>query len=388
MPEYPDRTSSKKKRIAVYYPYFMGGGAEAVVLWMLEGLKKQYDLTLFTATNLDFKTLDIMYGTQLANAAIAIEFLSPQLLTVLTLFGISNSKNFRQSIIHLVIRRLKANSSKYDLMLSAYNATDLGKQGIQYIHWVKVNEGKTESFKKISQFSDRQLKSNFSIANSRYVANVTKKTYGIDSAVVYPPVVLNTSKVSWEEKENAFICSGRLVRAKQPHKVIQILKAVRDRGFDIQLYITGGGGGVYEWRYRRFLQKLVKANASWVKLYENLPYEEYAQIVCKCKYGFHFKQEPFGISIAEMVKAGALPFVKNQGGQIEIVGENNPELLFADTKEAVEKIVSVLGDPNKQQKLLNSLETQKQLFSTDQFIQEINKIVASYFDESLYQSTI
>jgi hypothetical protein len=145
---------------------------------------------------------------------------------------------------------------------------------------------------------------------------------------------------------------------------------------------------VYEWRYRRFLQKLVKANASWVKLYENLPYEEYAQIVCKCKYGFHFKQEPFGISIAEMVKAGALPFVKNQGGQIEIVGENNPELLFADTKEAVEKIVSVLGDPNKQQKLLNSLETQKQLFSTDQFIQEINKIVASYFDESLYQSTI
>ena len=38
----------QKKSVAVFYPLFSGGGAEAVCLWILEALKETYDLTLLS----------------------------------------------------------------------------------------------------------------------------------------------------------------------------------------------------------------------------------------------------------------------------------------------------------------------------------------------------
>lgn len=195
--------------------------------------------------------------------------------------------------------------------------------------------------------------------------------------------MLDVKEIPWNDKEDAFICSGRLTEAKQPHKVIQILKQVRERGFDIKLYMTGGGGGAYAWKYQNFLKKLARENAAWVRLYENLTYEDYVKVVLKCKYGIHFKQEPFGISIAEMVKAGVIPFVRSQGGQVEIVGVHNQDLFFDNEKDAIEKIVNVLSHSDRQAKLMNSLAEQRHLFSTQRFMTEMNKIVENYFAKSV-----
>ena len=48
-------TSPALGKIAVYYPAFLGGGAETVALWMLEALKEKYELTLFTVSDVDFE---------------------------------------------------------------------------------------------------------------------------------------------------------------------------------------------------------------------------------------------------------------------------------------------------------------------------------------------
>lgn len=199
---------------------------------------------------------------------------------------------------------------------------------------------------------------------------------------------MDSSNVAWSDKEDAFICSGRLVKAKEPHKVIQILKKVREQGFDIKLHITGGGGGVYQWQYNRLIRKMVAENSSWITLYENLPYKDYIQVLAKCKYGIHFKKEPFGISIAEMVKAGAIPFVRSVGGQIEVVGQHNEELFFNNEEEAVDKIIAVLKNSTTQNKLIQSLTEQKTLFSTHKFMSEINDVVDSYFDKQLNTSKL
>ncbi|MUH01716.1 glycosyltransferase, partial [Scytonema sp. UIC 10036] len=303
----------------------------------------------------------------------------PLWLTKICYFLMANNNEIRMIFLHLLIRFFKQNCQDYQLVLSAYNAIDLGKQGIQYIHWIKVVEG-TSFHRKISDFSDIQLTKNISLTNSCCVANAVKEVYGIDSKVVFPPVVMDTPNIPWTEKEDAFICSGRLVKAKEPHKVIQILKSVRDRGFDIKLHITGGGGGVYQWQYNRFIKKLAEENSSWITLYENLPYKDYMELLAKCKYGIHFKKEPFGISIAEMVKAGAIPFVRGVGGQVEVVGDRNQELFFNNEEEAVERIVAVLKNSATQNKLLQSLKEQKKLFSTHRFMLEMNEVVGSYFD--------
>ncbi len=366
-----------QQTVAVYYPAFMGGGAEAVGLWMLEALKDRYAVTLFTVTPVDFARLNIMYGTHLTAADVTVKALFPEFTQSLCYALIANSPDARILIFHLLLRFFKAHSQDYDLVISGFNATDLGKVGLQYIHWIKVLEGKP-IHQRISNFSEVNLKANLSVANSQTVADAVQKEYGITAKVIYPPVVIDVVSKPWAEKENAFICSGRLTKTKQPHQVIQILKQVRDQGFDIKLYMTGGGDGIYEWRYQQFIKRLVAENSDWVTLYEGLKYQDYVDLLSRCRYGIHYKQEPFGISIAEMVKAGALPFVRSKGGQVEIVGSQNEALLFRKAPEAADKIVAVLSNPELQAQLCQALEQQKQLFSTQRFMAEISHVVADY----------
>ncbi|MDY6785777.1 MAG: glycosyltransferase [Cyanobacteriota bacterium] len=375
----PEASSFPLKKIAVWYPGFMGGGAEAVALWMLEALKGKYDLTLFTVAEIDFTRLNSMYGTQLSPEFVKLKCLSPKALEPTVSFAVANNKNARKLSFHWLIRYLKERVHNYDLAISAYNAIDLGCPGMQYIHWVNVVEGRS-FYQKISDFSRDRLKQNISLANSEFVAQRVKRDYQIESTIVYPPVLLSPIEIPWEQKEDVFICSGRLTKPKEPHKVIEILRQVRQQGFNIKLYLTGGGGGAYAVGYRRFLQKIIDRNSEWITVYENLKYKDYVGVISRCKYGIHYKKEPFGISIAEMVKAGAIPFVRNIGGQVEIVGEENQELFFENVDSAVEKIVRVLKDSALEEELRRRLSDRNSLFSAERFMSEVKQAVDAYFE--------
>lgn len=370
-----------KPSIAVWQPYFLGGGAEAVALWILEALVEKYDVTLFTLAAIDLDKMNRMYDTHLKPEQLKIRAVLPQQLTDLADRLIANSPVIRLALIYTSIQALKSESASYDLAFSAYNAVDLGCPGVQYLHWVNVVEQDPHKagwwlrlLMKLTDFSRDRLKQNVSLANSRYTADRVYQTYGIHSEVVYPPVVSDIQEVPWEEKEDAFLCSGRVVVAKQTHRVINIVKKVRDRGFDVKLHITGGGGGAYRWGYQRKVEKLAAEYSDWVYLHQNLPYRDYLKIVAQCRYGIHYKPEPFGISVAEMVKAGMIPFVRSRGGQVEIIGEQNTDVLFNKEPDAVEKIIAVLESRERQTELLSSLKHQKPLFSTERFMTEIDSI--------------
>lgn len=377
------------KKVAVWHPYFLGGGAESVSLWILEALVPHYNVTLFTLTSPDLKRLDSLYNTHVAQQKnLTVQrmlppSLNPQLIDRL----IANSPKIKSALNQWAVRAFKSMNTDYDLVLSTYNALDMGRVGIQYIHWVHVvdpqphkNKGWARLMMKFSQFSMNQLKQNQSLANSCYTADKIKSAYGIESRVVYPPVIGEVEVIPWEEKESAFLCSGRIVAAKQTHRVIEILQAVRDRGFDVKLHITGGGGGTYKRSYEQQIMKLADQNSDWITVYQDLPYKEYLKVIARCRYGIHSKPEPFGISVAEMVKAGMIPFVRENGGQVEIVGAHHHELLFDNQiTTAVEKIVQVLKQPDRQMALLESLKKQQSLFSTEKFIAEIQAVVAEYF---------
>ncbi len=371
-----------RKKIAFYYPYFTGGGAEAVGLWMIQALMDKYDITLFTVGSINIEKLNSMYGTEISTEKLQIHQLVPSYLTKICYFLIANSQNFRQFFLHSLLSEFKKYCHLYDLPMCGYNAIDMGRKGIQYIHWTRVFE-ETRLYHRLSNFSEESLPQNISLVNSQAVSTRVKKVYGIDAKIIYPPVVIPIQNIPWEEKEDSFICSGRIVKAKEPHRAIKILKRVREAGFDIKLHITGGGGGIYGWQYKRTINKLVAENSDWITLHENRPYQEYATLLSKCKYGIHFKKEPFGISIAEMVKAGAIPFVRSIGGQVEIVGAHNQELFFDSEDEAVEKIIATLKDGERQNKLIASLEEQKYLFSTEKFISDIQGVVDTYFQNNL-----
>ena len=381
--------SNTKKRVAVWQPYFLGGGAEAVALWILEALCSDYDVTLYTLSDVDLSWLDAMYSTQLADKPITIKTQLPKWLNQVADYLISNNKTLRMGLIYWTIRYFKSIASQYDVVFSAFNSLDMGQPGIQYLHWVRVIEDNREKAKpwskflmKWADFSYDRLRSNLSVANSQYTAQRVEETYGIQSEVIFPPVITQIDALPWQEKENAFLCSGRIVQAKQTHRVINILKAVRDKGVDVQLHITGGGGGSYGQEYLRKVEALAQEYSDWVHLHQNLPYGDYLKILARCRYGIHYKPEPFGISIAEMLKANMIPFVRSKGGQMEIVGADHGEILFADEADAVEKIVRVLKDQALQDNLLHALKQRQELFSTERFMNDIRAIVKKYLATS------
>ncbi|MFM6521448.1 MAG: glycosyltransferase, partial [Microcystis panniformis] len=238
----------------------------------------------------------------------------------------------------------------------------------------------------ISNFSVDNLKKNLSISNSFDVAKAVKEVYGLDSTVIYPPVVIPVKDIAREQKENAFVISGRLTVDKSPDFGIKVLKAVRERGFSIKLHITGGAGGAFNKKYQHYIEQLVAENSDWIQLYKDLPYADYCNILYKCRYGIHPKKDQFGISVAEMVRADIIPFVQKIGGQTEIVGKHNTELQFNSMEEAVEKIIAVISNEKKQEELLMSLSHQKSLFSSEKFQREISQFVDNYFSDNVSET--
>jgi glycosyltransferase involved in cell wall biosynthesis len=386
---------STQKKIVIWQPYFRGGGAEAVALWILEALSNEFDVTLCTLLPVDFSYLNSMYGTQLKSGQVKVEHFLPGWCgqAVYALMNIHDA--IRMACIYATIKKLKKDAFQYDLLFSAFNAVDMGKQGIQYVHWINVVENRSQTKKywldglmKWVNFSYENLESNLTLANSKCTANFIKQCYGVDSQVIYPPVVTEIKACPWIEKEEAFLCSGRLVSAKQSHKVIKILEEVRKKGFDVKLYITGGGGGKYEAEYLSKLLELSRKNADWIYIHQDLPYSDYLRILARCRYGIHYKSEPFGISIAEMLKAGMIPFVRTHGGQVEIVGDENVELLFKDEDEAVEKIVDVLNNVALQERLRKDLRLRQDLFSTEQFTRNIQAAVSDHLRDKVSLNAI
>ena len=336
-------TETKRRSIALFYPVFAGGGAEAVALWTACALQDDYDVTLFTALDVDLERLNQMYATYVSPDRVKVKAqFSGQARDFLTWLR-AKGQLFGHLILHNSIRWFKTASQGYDVCFSAYNAIDFGRLGLQYIHWHTVLRQPRLYW--ISGFSEKRAVSNVSVANSQYTADKFEKTFGHSIDVLYPPVVYDESLkiVPWEKREPlSFVCSGRIVKAKSPHRIIEILQEVRQRGYDVKLHLTGGGGGNYADGYVRQVEAMVRENSDWVTLHTNLNYQDYMDVLRNCRYGFHLKMEPFGISVAEIVQMGLVPLVRYRGGQVEIVGTDHPEILIHPKDDHCAKIISIL----------------------------------------------
>jgi glycosyltransferase involved in cell wall biosynthesis len=377
-----------RKNIAVLFPAFYRGGAEAVAVWILEALKQQYDLSLFTFSEIDFDKINQQYGTQLSSSE--IELITPYQSLKINRMVVNRFSlfTFRQYLLESYYKKI---ANRYDFAISANNEMDLGKPGMQYIHFPMFGRGNEISRKMMgypvniynrtyhklceiaSGYSDERMKKNTTLANSRWTANLIRDLYQIEPIIVYPPVVMKDSSPSdWENREEGFIYSTRIVSEKRVLEAIEIIGDLRKQGFNLHLHILSPGSDP---AYREKVIDVQHQNPDWVFIEENLDRGTLSQMISSHKYGIHMNSnEPFGISIAECVKAGCIVFVPSGGGQEEAVG-CIPELIIHHPSEAVSTISSVLSDPQKQKSILIKLSESRGSFSTDTFCSSIRGIV-------------
>jgi glycosyltransferase involved in cell wall biosynthesis len=198
------------------------------------------------------------------------------------------------------------------------------------------------------------------------------------SATIYPPVWSEFPNVSWEEKENSFAMIGRISPEKQVETAISILSSVRELGHSIKLHLCGQ---IENDLYGRRIAELCQKHSDWIITEGRVTGERKASILARCRYGIQARSaEPFGISVAEMVRAGAIVFAPHEGGQEEIV--QSSDLLFAGESDAVAKIHRILQSPSLQSAFHSSSMEKAQAFSTASFISNVQGFMKNCMQEN------
>ena len=166
---------------------------------------------------------------------------------------------------------------------------------------------------------------------------------------------------------------GRIAPEKRIEDAIAILEAVRGCGHSVRLHLCGEIGGDV---YGRRIAQLCRERADWIVVEGRVSGERKSRILTHCRYGIQTRgAEPFGISVAEMIKAGAIVFAPANGGQAEIL--DTPDLLFTSQAEAIAKIQAALNQPNRQMQLARILAARGGLFDARNFIRQARAGIAA-----------
>jgi glycosyltransferase involved in cell wall biosynthesis len=290
-------------------------------------------------------------------------------------------------------------SSDYDILISAYNLCDFGVPAIHLLdlswdeelrrrfapppsglegifHRVRVVRGGYLALARIiARPSGRDLFSgeDHLFAYSRWIASIIERNRGVTCGVLYPPVPDSFSNKAFQTRSNAFVCLGRVSEEKRLERVVDILSGVRAQGHNVTLHVIGRlGPDSYARKFKAFASR-----APWILLEGDVTAERKAHLLSTCRYGIHGADgEGFGIAVAEMIKAGCIAFAPVQGGPAEIL--DHDALLYSSVDDAVEKIISVLTDRDRQIRLLEHLLRQAAKFSAENFMCDIRLIVSEF----------
>jgi len=386
-----------RPRVAVMHPQLGYGGSETGSLWTIEALKRDYHVTLVTCGRVDLARLNAYYGTDHQPG----EFTVHEIRMPLRLHRAAKFAALRGAWF---TRECRYMAARFDVITTHYNPIDLGVPLIQFVADFSFAPrlqraldpnitterrwwyGDTILRRAYLGLCDRlappyteDWKRNVTVANSRWTAGVLEKEFGIiASRVQFPPVPGSFPAVPWNERENGFVCIGRVVPEKRMDAAIGILHEVRQQGFDVHLHILGD---LDDSPFAKKVQALASRHREWVFLEGRVGGEEKRELMARHKFGINGRErEPFGIAVAELVKAGCITFVPNGGGQTEIVA--HPMLTFKDQGDAVGKIQAVLSSLPLQEHLRVHLAAQAQELSAEKFMNTVRGLVSEFLNDN------
>jgi glycosyltransferase involved in cell wall biosynthesis len=143
------------------------------------------------------------------------------------------------------------------------------------------------------------------IANSRFVARRIWKVYHRESAVIYPPVDVE-SFVFYENKEDYYITVSRMV----PYKKINIIVDAFSKLPEKQLIVIGDGPD---------FAKISQRATPNVKLLGYQPFQVMKDYVQRAKAFIFAAEEDFGIAPLEAQACGTPVIAFGKGGALETI---------------------------------------------------------------------
>ncbi|MGH2956741.1 MAG: glycosyltransferase family 4 protein [Solirubrobacterales bacterium] len=372
-------------RILAFQPRWAHGGGELVAAWMLEALRREHEVTAVTLDPPDLEQANDLYGTTLQPGEVELRPLPRRLRVVAAGIRLSGLNfNFHRHI--LAMRYARRLAAEYELAYSALDEADLGGGGLQYVHhpWVgpayraptleAIRRAPKRPWQLISGHSLERIRSNVTLVNSRFTAAAVERQLGVTPRVVTPPVPGRFPDPPWEERQDAVVAVGRLIRHKRLDMAVETVAEARARGLPLRLRIVGSTAGIDPAEVESILG--LARGRDWVDIHPNVSRDELVRLIAGCRYGIHCcDEEPFGIAVAEMVLAGCIPIVRPTGGPTEIVGAD-PRLFFDSPAAGAARLIALSRSAALRREIGEGLRARRADFTPERFVAAIRETVA------------
>lgn len=379
--------------VAVIHRYLDIGGGESVCFHILEALQNTYDVHLYALNRPDFGRLNDAFGTAVRDVTVHTpEVLTSGLSLVDTVIHAATGETGVQPGLQLAMlsRRYARQWREYDVRISTHGELPLSPPALQYIHhpflnrWTRGGHFEIESttgnvlnqmYTRLSGATVERVRRSELLTNSEWTADQIELLYEDRPDVVFPPINVDGFRgVPWPERENGFVSIGRISQDKQSHQAMAIVSELRKKGSDVHLHLVGPIDE--DTRYGRQIRREA-TRREWLTIEGHVPKERLYELIEEHRWAIHTKPfEHFGMAIAEQIAGGAVPFVPDSGGQVDIVGRN-PRLCYDSIDDAVTKINWCLSDEERTRELRRNLPDVREKFGKERFKNEIRERVAA-----------
>lgn len=375
-----------RKRVLFVQPSLQPpGGGNAVAAWMIQALVGEHELSVLTWCPISLASMNAYYGTTIAEADITPLEVPAGVRRAIDALPTS-AVLLKASLLFRYAKRIV---DDYDVVVCGHNETDLGPRCIQYVHyparlrprpatdlrwyhWSILLRGYYALCERLDSFAPERVRQAVTLANSSWTAALVARMYGPGThlRVVHPPVTVTAGR-PWSEREDAFVCIGRLAPEKELERVMDIVAMVRRRVPHVRLHIIGSRGTA---RYGRRIARVARSHGPWVEIHEDVTRGRLFEMIATNRYAIHgMREEHFGIAPAEALAGGCIVFVPNSGGQVDIVGDQR--LMYSSNEDAVGKILRVIENAGLQADVREALGARRTLFTAERFMTTIRGLV-------------
>ena len=381
------------KALLVHSGFEVIGGAEKVALHIATYLVNEgWDVTILSLRPPDFEEINqITEFSFPGNTIHTIKAECSDLFNGKLAFGV-----LQLAFLHRSAKKL---AKHFDLCFSTDNEINFGKAGIQYIHhpyWPKRRLLHKYHVISVRNILDRYppleavyrliahvIAGNFSgfsrnrtLVNSRFIQDVVKSIYNIESTVVYPGF-LSDKDIYFRDGErdnNQLVAISRMTPDKNIPELVQAFSRLASQKPSVKLVIAGFAPNP---GYLESVKNYIDQSKLPVVLETNVTREEIVHLLRGSRFFISTKKyEHFGISLLEAAANGCVPLVHKSGGAVEIVPY--PELNFDNFDDLVSKIEHLTENPELVTALRTNLQEHIQMFSLDNFNKGLHQAITSF----------